>query len=334
MISIAFFNTQSRVGKTSLVYHVGWMFEELGYRALMVDLDPQSHLSMLCLDEDRLEELWPDSDHPQTLFGAGAPLILGDGEFQPAHIEAISNGLGLLVGDLALSQWDELLASEWPRCLAGSESALRVTTAFRQIIREAAKRAEADVVLIDIGPHLSAVNRAALVAASHVVVPVASDLFCVQSLRNLGPTLRRWRATWRQFQSQRPPCASELPPDPMSPAGYVVMRQVERLGRPNLGNARWYPQISRAYRESVLGEPLTGLGATTNDTPSDPNEIRHIRHYRSLMPLALEARKPMFALRPADGAMGAYQTNVTQCYSDLHGLTLEIARRTGVTKPE
>jgi chromosome partitioning protein len=69
-----------------------------------------------------------------------------------------------------------------------------VTTAFWRVIREAAQRHAADLVLIDVGPNLGAINRAALVASSHVVVPVAPDLFSLQGLKNLGPTLCAWRA--------------------------------------------------------------------------------------------------------------------------------------------
>lgn len=79
MISIAFFNNKSGVGKTSLVYHVAWMLAELGYRVLAVDLDPQSNLSIMALDEDRLEALWPDVAHRETLFGAVEPLFGGTG---------------------------------------------------------------------------------------------------------------------------------------------------------------------------------------------------------------------------------------------------------------
>ena len=51
-------------------------------------------------------------------------------------------------------------------------------------------------MLVDVGPNLGAINRAAPVAADHVVVPLAPDLFSLQGLRNLGPTLRRWREEW------------------------------------------------------------------------------------------------------------------------------------------
>jgi|GEM_PF-5268918 len=32
---IAFFNTKGGVGKTSLVYHLAWMYDELGYRVAL-----------------------------------------------------------------------------------------------------------------------------------------------------------------------------------------------------------------------------------------------------------------------------------------------------------
>lgn len=328
MISIAFFNNKGGVGKTSLVYHTAWMFAELGYRPLMVDLDPQSNLSIMALDEERLEALWPDDEHPETLFGAVAPLFGGTGDVRQAHIEELSNALGLLVGDLALSRIEDDLSTEWPRCLEGRERAFRVTTAFWRVIKEAAGRHRADVVLIDVGPNLGAINRAAMVAASYVVVPVAPDLFSLQGLKNLGPTLRQWRNTWQQAVDKAPSSISEMPEGQMTPAGYVLMQHAERLGRPTKAYAKWQQRLPVAYRESVLGE-------TTVSSPVaqvDPKQIQRVKHYRSLMPMAMEGRKPMFALSPADGAIGAHQTNVRQCYEDFQKLVLEIAIRVGLTK--
>lgn len=326
MNSIAFFNNEGSVGKTSLVYHTAWMFSELEYQALVVDLDPQSNLSIMALDEERLEVLWPDGDHPETLFGAVSPLFGGSGDVRPAHIELLSEELGLLVGDLALSRIEDDLSTEWPRCLEGRERAFRVTTAFWRVIKEAAERHGADVVLIDVGPNLGAINRAALVASSHVVVPVAPDLFSLQGLKNLGPTLRQWRETWQQALVKAPASIGDSPPGKMAPAGYVLMQHTERLGRPTKAYAKWQQRLPEAYRECVLGEMLP------KQPVPDPNQIQRIKHYRSLMPMAMESRKPMFALKPSDGAIGAHQTNVQQCLNDFEQLALAIIRRTGVGK--
>ena len=326
MISIAFFNNKGGVGKTSLVYHTAWMFADLGYRVLAVDLDPQSNLSIMALDEDRLEALWPDDEHPETLHGAVAPLFGGTGDIRRAHTESLGDHLGLLVGDLALSRIEDDLSTEWPRCLEGRERAFRVTTAFWRVIREAAGRHQADLVLIDVGPNLGAINRIALVASSHVVVPVAPDLFSLQGLRNLGPTLRQWRDTWVQALPKAAAALGDLPQGEMAPVGYVLMQHAERLGRPTKAYAKWQARLPVAYRESVLGQTAS-MGAAT-----DPNQIHRIKHYRSLMPMAMEARKPMFALSSADGAIGAHQANVQQCYQDFEALAMEIARRAGIVR--
>jgi cellulose biosynthesis protein BcsQ len=327
VIGIAFFNNKGGVGKTSLVYHCAWMYAELGWRTLAVDLDPQSNLSIMALDEEVLERLWPDGARRHTLFGAVQPLFGGTGDVQPAHIEPLSGELGLLVGDLALSRIEDDLSTEWPRCLEGRERAFRVTTAFWRVIREAAARHRADVVLIDVGPNLGAINRAALVASDHVVVPVAPDLFSLQGLKNLGPTLRQWRDTWQQALLKAPPDLTALPQGRMAPAGYVLMQHAVRLGRPTRAYAHWQDQLGPAYRGSVLGCVPDGAG--TAATAADPNQIHRIKHYRSLMPMAMEARKPMFDLKPSDGAIGAHQTNVQQCREDFRQLALELARRAG-----
>jgi len=108
----------------------------------------------------------------------------------------------------------------------------------------------------------------------------------------------------------------------MAPAGYVLMQHAERLGRPTRAYAKWQARLPEAYRESVLGEAADQPVALP-----DPHQIERIKHYRSLMPMAMEARKSMFALRPSDGAIGAHQANVQQCYEDFENLARAIADR-------
>ena len=39
MKTIAFFNNKGGVGKTTLLYHLAWMYSELGIRTVALDLD-------------------------------------------------------------------------------------------------------------------------------------------------------------------------------------------------------------------------------------------------------------------------------------------------------
>ena len=324
--TIAFFNNKGGVGKTSLVYHLAWMYAELGLNTLAADLDPQSNLTGMFFDEERLEALWQGTTAPKTVFGAFRPLLEGRGDVVPPHVERPDIGLGLVVGDLQLARAEDELSSEWPRCLDGHERAFRVLSALWRILRAGAAQMEAQVVLLDVGPNLGAFNRAALIAADHVVVPLAPDLFSFQGLRNLGPTLRKWRGEWKERLHRSPISDLDLPGGGMNPLGYVVMQHAVRLDRPVQAYGRWMARIPAVYGDAVVS--TTTAVSTAMD--EDPHCLATLRHYRSLMPLAQEARKPMFALRPADGAIGGHAAAVERCRSDFGALARRIARGCGV----
>jgi len=323
--TITFFNNKGGVGKTTLVYHVAWMCAELGQRVLAVDLDPQANLTTMFFEEDRLETLWPEEGKNQSILTCISPIIDGLGDIAEAPLQQIRQGIHLLPGDLGLSQFEDKLSDSWPRCLIGDQSAFRVMTAFHRIIHYAAEKVGADVVLMDVGPNLGAINRAALIASDHIVMPLAPGLFSLQGLKNLGPTIYSWRDSWRKMLDAKPADLNiPMPTGAMKPAGYVIMQHVERKNRPVKAYQRWVSKIPTVYETYVLRKK-----GHIADADTDPNRIGFIKNYQSLMPLAEDARKPIFKLTPADGAIGAHAAAVSKCYMDFKHLTEEIIRRTG-----
>ncbi|MDF5729898.1 MAG: AAA family ATPase [Rhizonema sp. PD38] len=334
---VAFFNNKGGVGKTSLVYHLAWMYRDLGFRVVAADLDPQANLTAAFIDEDRLEQLWPDGNHPKTVFGCVQPLIKAIGDIAAPHLEDVeyqhqmsswSEALALLVGDLSLSGFEEQLSEEWPKCMDGDERAFRVISAFWRMMQKTALIHKADVILMDLGPNLGAINRAALIAADYIVVPLSPDLFSLQGLLNLGPTLRRWRENWRERLTRNPADDLELPKGYMQPVGYVVLQHSVRLDRPVKAYNRWIDRIPKVYREDVLNQPSDDIISLEND----PNCLALLKNYQSLMPMAQEARKPMFHLKPADGAIGSQTNAVKNVYRDFEKLAWAIAQRTQIKK--
>lgn len=322
---IAFFNNKGGVGKTSLVYHLAWMYHDQGRRVVVADLDPQANLTAAFLEDERLEQLWPDAAHPDTIFGAVEPLLSGTGDVaESPHVEKISGGLGLVPGDLALARFEDELSQEWPRCLDGKERAFRVLSAFWRILQRAAAEHHAEFALIDLGPNLGAINRAALVASDFLAIPLVPDLFSLQGLKNLGPMVRTWRGEWGERLKKNPNPTLELPAASIEPVGYIIMQHAERLSRPVRAYERWANRIPESYSREVLGEdpPVGGEG----------NMLARIRHYRSLMPLAQEARKPMFHLKPADGAIGAHAKAVAEARENFAKLAGELLQRCRLTQ--
>ncbi len=184
----------------------------------------------------------------------------------------------------------------------------------------------AELALVDVGPNLGALNRAALLACDWVVVPLGADLFSLQGLRNMGPTLRDWRIGWHDRCGRNPDPSLILPAGAITPIGYVVMRHSVLAGRPARAFSKWIARIPADYRRFVLDQPA----GEVSDVEADPNRIARLKDYRSLMPMAQEARKPMFLLRPADGAFGGHQGAVRDCFLDFGLLSGEIIRRVGL----
>ena len=324
MKTIAFFNNKGGVGKTSLVYHLAWMFADHGINTLAVDLDPQANLTAMFLNEDRLEQLWPDDEHPDTVYGAIRPILRGTGDIAQPSVEMITETLGLIPGDLGLSRFEDKLSDAWPRCHNRDESAFRTMTAFHRLVQRGAEWG-AELVLIDVGPNLGAINRSALIASDQVCLPLAPDIFSLQGLKNLGPTLREWRAVWAELLTKAP-LDLPMPRGAMLPVGYIVMQHGILDTRPVKAYKRWMDRIPLVYRDAVLNEPITSLPHVAQD----PYCLSLLKHYRSLMPMAMEARKPIFSLKSADGAIGAHIEAVRSCYLDFQNLAAKIAAAAGI----
>jgi chromosome partitioning protein len=320
MKTIAFFNNKGGVGKTTLVYHFSYMLAEMGYKCLAVDLDPQANLTSMFLPDDKLSDIYENENERPTILAAIKPLDRGIGDIQPATIHVVSNKIGLLAGDLELSMFEDKLSENWGKCNDGDEAAFRIISSFYRIIDEAGKRMEADYCVIDIGPNFGAINRATLIAADYVVIPMAADLFSLQGLKNVGSRLEKWRKEWNKRKTENPDPNLILPSSSIKPLGYIIMQHGIKESRPVKSYLKWANRIPIVFAETVLKEQLTASVTVENDE----NCLALLKHYHSLIPMAMETRKPIFSLKPADGAIGAHLGAVKSAYTDFKQLTEKI----------
>ncbi len=330
MKTIAFFNNKGGVGTTTLVYHLAWMFADLGLRVVAVDLDPQASLTALSLPIDALAAI--EDDEQCSIYDVVAPVISGDPPIPP-DIYEVASGFGLLPGDLELSFVEDALSDAWAE--TGNDSPLvrsrgmRNSATLAEAVRDAARIYDADLALIDIGPNLGAINRAALLGADFVVVPVAPDLFSLQGLVNVGRGLRDWRAGWASRLIDTPPSEVGWPTGLMMPLGYVISRLTNYSGDKARHIRRWIDRVPGIFNESVLGSDPSPALTVEDDTAC----LAWLKDYHSLMAMAHESRKPIFRLKPADGAIGGHQQAVLAAYKDYAALARTIATRVGVPIP-
>ena len=328
---LTFFNNKGGVGKTSLIYHLAWMLSETGHRVLACDLDPQANLSAAFLDEHRLEVIWDNGkarnkeSSANTIAQCVEPLMQV-GDLHPPALEEITPDLHLIAGDLALSGFEDTLSAEWPNALGSTNlyRPFRILTAFSTIMQDGAKQMDASIILADVGPNLGAINRSALIATDCVIVPLGADLFSLQGLRNLGPTLQRWRAEWEKRINNWQQPQFPLPRGRMTPIGYVIQQHSVRLDRPVQAYDKWVNRMPEEYARNLLGKEQDSYPLSP---PEDPNRLATIKHYRSLVPMGQEARKPIFKLTPADGARGSHAAAAAVAYSDFKDLAEQILAR-------
>jgi cellulose biosynthesis protein BcsQ len=310
-------------GQAALAYHLSHMFSINGCKVLAVDLDPQANLSTFFLKEERLEELWSDEAHEGTIQGVLWPLISQKGDIAEPQVERISDGISLLVGDLGLSRFEDILAEAWGRCMTGESSAYKPMSAFYRAMLMSANKNNSDLVIIDIGPNLGPINRSALISADYILIPVGADLFSLQGLKNIGPTLRGWKESWSSLLKKNQNIGLPLPQAIMEPIGYVVLQNWMTLNRVGKLFGGWLDKIPSVFREAVLGESNKYKSFTGYDSYC----LAVIKNYRSLMLMAMEARKPIFQLLPSDGAIGAHIYAVRDCYETFHGLVKQISSK-------
>jgi cellulose biosynthesis protein BcsQ len=328
---LTFFNNKGGIGKTSLIYHLSSMFAKLRKRVVVADFDPQANLTATFLTEEQIDEIWNSSMEGNTVYQCVRPLS-GAGDITRPTLRNVAPDLFLLPGDAALSYFEDTLSEEWLKSATDANlyRPLRILTSFWQLMRMAGDEVQADMILVDVGPNLGAINRSVLLATDFVAIPLGTDLFSLQGLRNLGPTLRSWRISWKKRlddwedspENEQYP-DFQLPLGEMRPIGYLCQQYRMCLDRPVKAYDKWARHIPSVYRENVLAEPPDEEKTIEND----PYCLATVKHYRGLVPMGQERRKPIFELTSADGAMGSHAGAVRDARKDFELLAQKISAK-------
>ncbi len=217
MKSIAIFNNKGGVGKTTLAFHAAYALAEMGHRTLMIDLDPQSNLTLFGLTEDQLNNIWhteePFIDDYESAARAVSPSGLASIAVDQRSIhyllkptedgtgESITLGtpiqvhanLGIIPGRLTLHMFEERLASRWSDSFRGDPLALRSINRIRRICEEYAAARDYKFVIIDTSPSLGVLNKVIISTVDGFVVPCMPDMFSLYGIRNIGRALAAWQ---------------------------------------------------------------------------------------------------------------------------------------------
>lgn len=310
MKSIAFFNNKGGVGKTTLVTNLAAYFAlELGKRVLIVDADPQCNATQVMFSDDFVDKRY-STKAGFTIYKVVQPLAAGKGYSASLEIDRSPRfGVDVLVGDPRLALSEDVLARDWSTAVSGDTRGLRTTLLFCELLNRCQ---DYDYVFFDMSPSLGSINRAVLVACDYFISPMSVDIFSLRALENISAALEGWsKQIARGIEDNDDP--DDLPIKSydwrLRFSGYVSQQYVAK--RDSDGQARpvaAYEKISRKI-PSLIDEHFVKSNSVLKLTDYNLGSIPTLH---SIIPMAQNARAPVFTIGARDGVVGAHFIKVKQ----------------------
>jgi chromosome partitioning protein len=165
MRTIAIANQKGGCGKTTSAVNIAAALSLLGKKVLVVDFDPQAHATMgLGIDPESSRKTIYDS-----FTGSKLPV-------SEIMVSTKVDGLKIVPSNILLSGLEFELAVRFGREFALKQLLATVENSF-------------DMCVIDCSPSLSLLTLNALVASNEVVIPVQTQYYAIEGLKQLLETI-------------------------------------------------------------------------------------------------------------------------------------------------
>lgn len=251
---ISFINYKGGVGKTTLTANVAAELAFRGKRVLVVDLDPQTNLTLSFIDLHKWQELdqsektikhWYDEFLDADLDESLKELIV-----VPKKVNRVLNNMGsngclhLISSHLELINLDMELATRY-----GGNSERTIRSSFLRLFSRLKKGLDEieddyDLVLIDCPPNFNIVTQNAIIASDMYLVPAKADFLSTLGIDQLVRHIEALRIKYNNYVEQDDSSRWE-PINPHLTGVIFTMINIYR-GNPIQAQNTYIHQVSRA----------------------------------------------------------------------------------------
>ena len=263
---IAFFNHKGGVGKTTSLFNLGARLSQKGKVVLMIDADTQCNLTLQILGESGYENHYeqnPKNNIKSYLAPAfdSQPILISAGECISAKLE----NLYVMPGSLDLSGNDTQLSMSF-NLSSFLTSMQNLPGSFDFLIQKTAEKYNAEFILIDLNPSLSAINQDLLISSDFFIIPTSTDYFSVQSVRSLATKLPEWESWAKKARELFKDSFYPLPLSTPKFLGFTCNKfNLQNGGRPQENHKQMMDRIGKAIDE-LLVPNLRNVGMLLNES--------------------------------------------------------------------
>lgn len=317
MQTLCVFNNKGGVGKTTLLCNLAAYFALVkGNKVLVVDADPQCNATAYMLPEAKVEKLYSAASEGKTINSLITALKKSRGFSAAPITRSVGFGVDLVPGDPRFALAEDFLAKDWFDATNGQERGLK-TTYFLKALIAWAEDQDYDYVFFDIGPSLGAINRTVLLTCDYFILPMSSDIFSLRGLQNIQVAIQGWLKgiargleVYEEENDEKFLLDDEIQVgiNGIKFLGYVTQQYTAKTVGGKKQPVKSFERIIKRIGPAIEKYLISPL----NNGAELEYKLGEIPYFQSLVPMSQTAAKPIFALKSADGIVGAHFDKVKE----------------------
>lgn len=167
---ISILNEKGGVGKTTTTSSLGSILASRGFKVVMIDLDPQSDLTLACKKGDSAVNIYDILFDSKKISGVN-----------------VNPNLVLVPGSAKMS------ATRFKTRIQDDYSLLHPMTVLKNEFKPLIERDDVHFVLIDCPPNLDIVVQNSLAMSTHVLIPIVAHSFAVNGAWSIIDYIKKFR---------------------------------------------------------------------------------------------------------------------------------------------